>query len=27
MPHSISGHWNVVHRMMHELDWWETYLK
>ncbi|MEX2465785.1 MAG: S9 family peptidase [Gemmatimonadota bacterium] len=27
MPHGIRGHWNVVHRMMHELDWWETYLK
>jgi dipeptidyl aminopeptidase/acylaminoacyl peptidase len=27
MPHSISGHWNNVHRMMHELRWWETYLK
>jgi dipeptidyl aminopeptidase/acylaminoacyl peptidase len=27
MPHGISGHWNNVHRMMHELRWWETYLK
>ena len=27
MPHSISGHWNQVHRAMHELRWWETYLK
>ena len=27
MPHSISGHWNNVHRMMNELRWWETYLK
>ena len=27
MPHGISGHWNQVHRMMHELGWWETYLK
>ena len=27
MPHSISGHWNQVHRMMSELGWWETYLK
>jgi dipeptidyl aminopeptidase/acylaminoacyl peptidase len=27
MPHGISGHWNNVHRMMHELKWWETYLK
>ncbi len=27
MAHSIQGHWNNVHRMMHELRWWETYLK
>lgn len=27
MSHGIRGHWNVVHRMMHELRWWETYLK
>jgi dipeptidyl aminopeptidase/acylaminoacyl peptidase len=26
-PHSISGHWNNVHRMINELRWWETYLK
>jgi dipeptidyl aminopeptidase/acylaminoacyl peptidase len=26
-PHSISGNWNVVHRMINELKWWETYLK
>ena len=26
-PHGIRGHWNVVHRMIHELDWWETWLK
>lgn len=25
--HGIRGHWNVVHRMLHELEWWETYLK
>ncbi len=25
--HSISGHWNNVHRAMHELGWWEQYLK
>jgi dipeptidyl aminopeptidase/acylaminoacyl peptidase len=25
--HSISGHWNNVHRMMSELGWWERYLK
>jgi dipeptidyl aminopeptidase/acylaminoacyl peptidase len=27
MAHSIRGHWNEVHRMMHELEWWETWLK
>jgi dipeptidyl aminopeptidase/acylaminoacyl peptidase len=27
MAHGIRGHWNVVHRMMNELRWWETYLK
>lgn len=26
-PHGIRGHWNVVHRMINELEWWETYLK
>jgi dipeptidyl aminopeptidase/acylaminoacyl peptidase len=26
-PHGIRGHWNNVHRAMHELRWWETYLK
>jgi dipeptidyl aminopeptidase/acylaminoacyl peptidase len=25
--HGISGHWNTVHRMMHELRWWENWLK
>ena len=25
--HSISGHWNNVHRMMHELRWFDRYLK
>lgn len=25
--HGISGHWNVVHRMLNELRWWEQYLK
>jgi dipeptidyl aminopeptidase/acylaminoacyl peptidase len=25
--HGITGAWNNVHRMMHELRWWETYLK
>lgn len=27
MAHGIRGHWNSVHRMMHELRWWETYLR
>ena len=27
MAHGIRGHWNVVHRMMNEMRWWETYLK
>jgi dipeptidyl aminopeptidase/acylaminoacyl peptidase len=27
MAHGIRGHWNSVHRMMHELRWWEEYLK
>lgn len=27
MAHGISGHWNNVHRMMHELGWWDTWLK
>ena len=26
-PHAVSGHWNVVHRMINELGWWEKYLK
>ncbi|NJD20018.1 MAG: S9 family peptidase, partial [Gemmatimonadetes bacterium] len=26
-PHGIRGHWNTVHRMINELEWWETYLK
>jgi dipeptidyl aminopeptidase/acylaminoacyl peptidase len=25
--HGIRGHWNNVHRAMHELAWWEEYLK
>ena len=25
--HGISGHWNNVHRMIHELKWFDTYLK
>jgi dipeptidyl aminopeptidase/acylaminoacyl peptidase len=27
MAHSIGGHWNNVHRMIHELRWWEAHLK
>ena len=27
MPHSISGSWNQVHRMINELHWLDTYLK
>ena len=27
MPHSISGSWNVVHRMQNELRWLDTYLR
>ncbi len=26
-PHGIGGHWNNVHRMINELQWWNTYLK
>jgi dipeptidyl aminopeptidase/acylaminoacyl peptidase len=26
-PHGIAGHWNIVHRMLNELAWWEQYLK
>jgi dipeptidyl aminopeptidase/acylaminoacyl peptidase len=26
-PHGIGGHWNNVHRMIHELRWWNAYLK
>jgi len=26
-PHGIAGHWNNVHRMINELQWWNTYLK
>lgn len=26
-PHGISGHWNNVHRILSELDWWRTYLR
>lgn len=26
-PHGIRGSWNNVHRAMHELRWFETYLK
>lgn len=27
MPHSISGSWNQIHRMMNELHWLDKYLK
>ena len=27
MPHGISGSWNVVHRMINELRWLDTYTK
>jgi len=27
MPHGITGSWNVVHRMLNELRWLDTYLK
>ena len=27
MSHGIRGHWNVVHRSINELDWWERWLK
>ena len=27
MPHSISGSWNVVHRMQNELRWLDRYLR
>jgi dipeptidyl aminopeptidase/acylaminoacyl peptidase len=26
-PHGISGNWNNVHRMINELQWWDTFLK
>jgi thiosulfate/3-mercaptopyruvate sulfurtransferase len=26
-PHGIGGHWNNVHRMIHELRWWNQYLR
>lgn len=26
-PHGIGGHWNNVHRMLNELEWWDRYLK
>ena len=27
MSHGIRGHWNVVHRVINELAWWERWLK
>jgi hypothetical protein len=26
-PHGISGHWNVVHRMLNERQWLDAHLK
>jgi dipeptidyl aminopeptidase/acylaminoacyl peptidase len=26
-PHGIAGNWNVVHRMINELQWWDKYVK
>jgi dipeptidyl aminopeptidase/acylaminoacyl peptidase len=26
-PHGIAGNWNLVHRMLHEREWLDTYLK
>jgi dipeptidyl aminopeptidase/acylaminoacyl peptidase len=26
-PHGIGGHWNNVHRMLNELQWWNAYLR
>jgi dipeptidyl aminopeptidase/acylaminoacyl peptidase len=26
-PHGIAGHWNNVHRMLNELQWWDKYMK
>ncbi len=26
-PHGIGGHWNNVHRMIHELQWWDRWLR
>lgn len=23
----ISGHWNNIHRMVSELDWWKKYMR
>ena len=27
MPHSISGNWNIVHRMLNERQWFDRWLK
>jgi dipeptidyl aminopeptidase/acylaminoacyl peptidase len=27
MAHGIRGHWNSVHRMMHELRWFDRWMK
>lgn len=26
-PHGISGHWNNIHRMLSELEWWKRYMR
>lgn len=26
-PHGISGHWNNIHRMLSELEWWTRYMR
>ena len=27
MPHSISGSWNIVHRMLNERHWFDQWMK
>ena len=26
-PHGIAGHWNNIHRMLSELEWWKRYMR
>ena len=26
-PHGIAGHWNNIHRILSELDWWKKYMR